>query len=141
MSWSERVLPWLSQHALSLILLLCLIVLASVLFSLTFNRRISSVISRPQNIAPCNPADIGHNTQIAHAIKRYLHEKKNVGLSAPPTARLIEDIGLTQQELITATHDLLTATGRGYGSHIPGISLTTVGDLIYYVQNAPQITN
>ncbi len=150
MFWSDRVLPWISEHSLSLILTLCLIVLAIVLFSLAFQRRLSSALLNPRAVsftpgpsvttqqpATQNPAAANLNPEITYTTNRYLQEKKNVGLSVPPTARLVDDIGMTPDDLTTAIHDLLAATRRGYNSHSPNTSLTTVGDLILYVQNAP----
>ena len=39
MSWSDKILPWLSSHAISLIILLILIILADLLYSWAFNRQ------------------------------------------------------------------------------------------------------
>ena len=39
MSWSENALPWLSAHAISIIVVICLLVLAEVIYSRTFRRR------------------------------------------------------------------------------------------------------
>jgi hypothetical protein len=43
MSWSERVLPWLSGHAISLVILLLLLLLADWLYARAYHRQTNLV--------------------------------------------------------------------------------------------------
>ncbi len=60
MSWSESVLPWLSSHAVSLIIVLILVILADILYSRAYHRQMNVVgfarrlaqLSRPRPQPP-----------------------------------------------------------------------------------------
>ena len=152
MFWSNQISPWVSQHSFSLIIVFCLLVLACVVYLLTFNSKLSSVLTgastshagtdhsaAAQNDALRYPAALDLDPPILQITNRYLQEKKNVGLLVPPTARLVEELALTPGDLDTAIRDLLAATGRSYPHDRPALPLRTIADLARYVQNAPPI--
>jgi hypothetical protein len=43
MFWSERALPWLSSHYISLFIVICLIVLADMLYARAYHRQTNLV--------------------------------------------------------------------------------------------------
>jgi hypothetical protein len=43
MSWTEGALPWLSSHAISLFIIVCLIVLADMLYARAYHRQTNLV--------------------------------------------------------------------------------------------------
>ena len=65
MSWSENIIPWLNAHAISLIIVLFLLVLADLLYASAYHRQTNMVglarrlaqINRPRPQPPQAPSE------------------------------------------------------------------------------------
>ncbi len=53
MSWTERVLPWLNSHIISLFIIICLIVLADMLYARAYHRQ-TNLVGLSRRLAQLN---------------------------------------------------------------------------------------
>lgn len=135
---------WLSEQALPLAIIVVLLALVMIVLSVSArNRRVRLNDARSGTNEDTFVESLvidGFDPQISRTVYRYLQEQQNVHFPVEATDLLDEDLGLDLVDLDETVRDVLQLTSRQYRPGLRHEPLTTVEDLVRFVQASPRLT-
>ncbi len=134
---------WLSEQAVPLAVIACLVALIMiVLWVSARNRRMKMNEARSGTNEETFVESLvvyGFDPQISSTVYRYLQEHQNVHFPIEATDLLDEDLGLDMVDLDETVRDVFQLTRRIYQPGLRHTPLVTVEDLVRFVQASPRM--
>ncbi len=134
---------WLSEQALPLAVIVVLLAFVMIVLTVSArNRRLKMNATRSGTNEDTFVESLlvyGFDPEISRTVYRYLQEKQNVHFPIEATDLLDEDLGLDLVDLDETVQDSLRLTRRVYQPGLKHTPLTTVEDLVRFIQASPRL--
>ena len=133
---------WLSEQAVPLAIILCLIAFVMVVLSLSARSRrvrLNEERSGTNEDTFVESLELyGFDREISRTVYSYLQNHQNVHFPIEPSDLLDEDLGLDLVDLDQTVREVFQMTRREYKPGLRHMPLITVEDLVRFIQASPR---